>query len=157
MEICIHIGCGPLPATLTTRIITGLVGDSYKPSFTTGILRGGHTQEKTNIYIYIYVYIYIYTYIYNYIYRYIIIYKYFQRLCCKSYFHIKSTIPLFCMTNFLRFWPVMSAGSSVGNPWIREVTGWVDFPYDFGGSMPTKKNLGQWMPENNMPKWHLCI
>ncbi len=42
------IGCGPLSVTVTTRIITFLVGDPYKPSFPTGILGGGHTQPIHN-------------------------------------------------------------------------------------------------------------
>ena len=42
-RIC--FGCGPLPVTVTTRIITFSVGDPYEPSFTTGILGGGHTQD----------------------------------------------------------------------------------------------------------------
>ena len=38
------ISC-PLPAvTVTTRIITCLVGDSYEPACATGMLGGGHTQ-----------------------------------------------------------------------------------------------------------------
>ena len=35
LETPIYIGCGPLPVTVTTRIITFLVGDPYKPSFPT--------------------------------------------------------------------------------------------------------------------------
>ena len=31
----IYIGLSPLPVTVTTRIITFLVGDPYKPSFAT--------------------------------------------------------------------------------------------------------------------------
>ena len=47
-----HIGCGPLTVTVTTRIITFLVGDPYKPSFTTVTVRGPdpiytHTKKKT--------------------------------------------------------------------------------------------------------------
>ncbi len=38
----IYLGCGPLPVTVTTRIITFLVGDSYKPSFATVTGRGPH-------------------------------------------------------------------------------------------------------------------
>ena len=38
------VGLSPLPVTVTTRIITFLAGDSYKPSFATGILGGGTTQ-----------------------------------------------------------------------------------------------------------------
>ena len=37
------LGC-PLLVTVTTRIVTFLVGDPYKPSFATGILGGGTTQ-----------------------------------------------------------------------------------------------------------------
>ena len=37
----IYFGCGPLPITVTTRIITFLVVDSYKPSFATGTGMGG--------------------------------------------------------------------------------------------------------------------
>ena len=36
-----YLGCGPLPVTVTTSIIT--LGDSSKPSFVTGILGWGHT------------------------------------------------------------------------------------------------------------------
>ena len=39
-----YFGCGPLPATVTTRTITYLVGDSYKPSFTTVTVRGPHPR-----------------------------------------------------------------------------------------------------------------
>ena len=35
-----YVGCGPLTVTVTTRIITFLVGDPYKPSFTTVTVRG---------------------------------------------------------------------------------------------------------------------
>ena len=38
----IYLGCGPLPVTVTTRIIAYLVGDSYKPSFATVTGRGPH-------------------------------------------------------------------------------------------------------------------
>ena len=34
----------PHPVTVTTRIITFLVGNPYKPSFATGILGGGTIQ-----------------------------------------------------------------------------------------------------------------
>ena len=37
-----YIVCGPLTVTVTTRIITFLVGDPYKPSFTTATVRGPH-------------------------------------------------------------------------------------------------------------------
>ena len=39
------VGCGPLPITVTTRIITFLVGDSYKPSFATVTGRGPHPKN----------------------------------------------------------------------------------------------------------------
>ncbi len=42
----IYLGCGPLPVTVTTRIITFSVGDPYKPSFTTGILGGAHPHPR---------------------------------------------------------------------------------------------------------------
>ena len=35
-----YLGCGPLTVTVTTRIITFLVGDPYKPSLTTVTVRG---------------------------------------------------------------------------------------------------------------------
>ena len=38
----LYFGCGPLPATVATRIITYFVGDSYKPSFATVTRRGPH-------------------------------------------------------------------------------------------------------------------
>ena len=38
----ISFGCGPLTVTVTTRIITFLVGDSYKPLFATVTVRGPH-------------------------------------------------------------------------------------------------------------------
>ena len=43
-----YFGCGPLPVTVTTRIITCFVGDFYKPScamICTLLLGGGHTQD----------------------------------------------------------------------------------------------------------------
>ena len=40
MIICIYLGCGPLTVTVTTRIITFLVGTPYKPSFTSVTVRG---------------------------------------------------------------------------------------------------------------------
>ena len=46
--VYIYIGCGPHPVTVTTRIITFLVGNPYKPSFVTVTGRGPHP-----IYIYI--------------------------------------------------------------------------------------------------------
>ena len=36
----LYLGLSPLPVTVTTRIITFLVGDPYKPSFATVIGRG---------------------------------------------------------------------------------------------------------------------
>ena len=36
----IFIGCGPLTVTVTTRIITFLIGNPYNPSFTTVTVRG---------------------------------------------------------------------------------------------------------------------
>ena len=39
-EKVVYLGCGPLTVTVTTRIITFLVGDPYKPSFTTVPVRG---------------------------------------------------------------------------------------------------------------------
>ena len=38
------VGCGPLPVTVTTRIITFLEGDPYKPSFPTVTGRGPHPR-----------------------------------------------------------------------------------------------------------------
>ena len=40
----ICFGCGPLPVTVTTRIITFLVGNPYKPSFATVTGRGPHPR-----------------------------------------------------------------------------------------------------------------
>ena len=42
-NLVVYFGCGPLPVTVTTRNITYLVGDSYKPSFAT-VTGRGHTQ-----------------------------------------------------------------------------------------------------------------
>ena len=42
-----YLGCGPLTVTVTTRIITFLVGDSYKPSFPT--ITGKGDNPKYNI------------------------------------------------------------------------------------------------------------
>ncbi len=36
--IYIYIGCGPLTVTVTTRIITFLVGDPYKPRSGLGLM-----------------------------------------------------------------------------------------------------------------------
>ena len=41
----LHVGCGPLPVTVTTRIITYLVGDSHKPSFATVTGRRPHPSH----------------------------------------------------------------------------------------------------------------
>ena len=38
----LYVGCGPLTVTVTTRIITYLVGDSYKPSCATVTGKGPH-------------------------------------------------------------------------------------------------------------------
>ena len=38
----IFFGCGPPPATVTTRIVTCLIGDSDKPSFATVTEMGPH-------------------------------------------------------------------------------------------------------------------
>ena len=40
LETSIYIGLSPLPVTVTTRIITFLVGHPYKPSFATVTGRG---------------------------------------------------------------------------------------------------------------------
>ena len=40
----IYLGCCPLPVTVTTRIVTFLVGDSYKAENATVTGRGPHTQ-----------------------------------------------------------------------------------------------------------------
>ncbi len=45
----VYLGCCPLPVTVTTRIITCLKGNPYKPSFATVTVRGPHpmyTIEK---------------------------------------------------------------------------------------------------------------
>ena len=52
---CIYFRCGFFPRIPVT---TGMIGESYKSSFTTGILGGGHTQNRL---IFIYIYIYLYT------------------------------------------------------------------------------------------------
>ena len=41
------IGCGPLPVTVTTRIITFSIRDPYKPSFTTVTGRGATLKSST--------------------------------------------------------------------------------------------------------------
>ncbi len=40
----VSLGCGPLTVTVTTRIITFLVGDPYKPSFPTVTVRGSYPR-----------------------------------------------------------------------------------------------------------------
>ena len=47
----IYNGCGPLTGTVTTKIITCLIGNPYKPSFTTVTVRGPH--PRYNIYIHV--------------------------------------------------------------------------------------------------------
>ena len=49
--IPVYIGCGPLTVTVTTRIITFLAGDSYKPSFATVTGRGPYPMY-TSIHLY---------------------------------------------------------------------------------------------------------
>ncbi len=44
-----YFGCGPLTVTVTTRIITFLVGDPYKPSFTTVTVRGPYPMYTLHI------------------------------------------------------------------------------------------------------------
>ena len=44
IEMYIYIGCGPLTVTMTTGIITFLIGNPYKPSFTTVTGRGPHSM-----------------------------------------------------------------------------------------------------------------
>ena len=41
-QVCLYFGCGPLTVTVTTKIITFLMGNPYKPSFTTVTVRGPH-------------------------------------------------------------------------------------------------------------------
>ena len=41
------VGCGPLPVTVTTRIITFLIGNPYKPSFAPVTGRGAHSTYQT--------------------------------------------------------------------------------------------------------------
>ena len=40
-----YLGCGPLTVTVTTRIITFLIGNPYKPSFTTVTVRGATSKS----------------------------------------------------------------------------------------------------------------
>ena len=46
----VYIGCGPLTVTVTTRIITFLVGDPYKPSFATVTGKGPPPRYTLKIY-----------------------------------------------------------------------------------------------------------
>ncbi len=49
----VYIGCSPFPLTVTTRIITFVVGDSYKPSSATVTGRGPHpsyTEQITGLF-----------------------------------------------------------------------------------------------------------
>ena len=43
----VSFGCGPLTVTVTTKIITFLVGDPYKPLFPTVKVRGPHPRYPT--------------------------------------------------------------------------------------------------------------
>ena len=45
-----YVGLSPLPVTVTTRIITFLVGDLYKPSFATVTGRGDNPRHMPKIY-----------------------------------------------------------------------------------------------------------
>ena len=45
----VYVGCGPLTVTVTTRIITFLVGHPYKPTFPTGILWGGKKTQGIEV------------------------------------------------------------------------------------------------------------
>ena len=45
MQSEVYIGLPPLPVTVTTRIITFLVGDPYKPSFATVAGRGDNPRS----------------------------------------------------------------------------------------------------------------
>ena len=56
MYIYIYIGLSPLPVRVTTRIITFLVGNPYKPSFPL-LLGGGTTQDITPLFDFICVYV----------------------------------------------------------------------------------------------------
>ncbi len=40
-----YLGCGPLTVTVTTKIITFLIGNPYKPSFTTVTVRGATSKS----------------------------------------------------------------------------------------------------------------
>ena len=46
-EVVPNVGCGPLPVTVTTRIIPFLVGNPYEPSFVTVTARGPPTRYIT--------------------------------------------------------------------------------------------------------------
>ena len=47
-ETHLNLGLSPLPVRVTTRIITFLVGNPYKPSFPL-LLGGGTTQSKPKL------------------------------------------------------------------------------------------------------------
>ncbi len=63
LNISYTLGCPPLPVRVTTRIITFLVGNPYKPSFPL-LLGGGQPKIYTKCIIYNLIYITIYIYIY---------------------------------------------------------------------------------------------
>ena len=44
MQQTIYVGYGPFPVTVTTRIITFLVGNPYKPLFATVTGKGPHPK-----------------------------------------------------------------------------------------------------------------
>ena len=103
IRIYIYIGCGPLTVTVTTRIITFLVGDPYKPSFTTVTVRGPHPT-------YTYIHLYIYVPIFNFhdCWQYMIIQL---RLHLQTLLHQQNTVER-CLflepgsTNILlHYWP----------------------------------------------------
>ncbi len=47
LSTCTNLGCGPLTVTVTTKIITCLIGNPYKSSFTTVTVRGPHPIPTT--------------------------------------------------------------------------------------------------------------
>ena len=47
LSTCTNLGCGPLTVTVTTKIITFLIGNPYKSSFTTVTVRGPHPIPTT--------------------------------------------------------------------------------------------------------------
>ena len=53
INIIIYLGCCPLPVTVTTRIITFLVGDPYKPSFATVTGRGDNPRYQYHYHVFI--------------------------------------------------------------------------------------------------------